>query len=239
MMKQDARRKREVPTHRLKVTLLIALIVIISISTVSFSYKFYEMESADARMAHLEQAILDLKAAMNVDSVRQYNIRRIMSIIDRYNKDLPSETKYEIASTIYEMSLKYTNLSVDLICATITQESGWKPDVVSHAGAIGLMQIMPATGSFLACSEGIQWTSPEDVLFNPVYNVRLGCRYLSALVELYGVDGGLAAYNSGERRAALWLANNRDSKLLYQETRAYVPAILQLLKQFKNENGLM
>ncbi len=222
-----------------RLVVLIVLIALTSFSTVSFSYKLCADDPPEVRAARLEEAIRDLRATLDVDATRQYNIRRIVTIIDRYNPDLPPETKERMASTIYEMSLKYSNLSVDLICATITHESGWKPDAVSSAGAMGLMQIMPPTGSYLAYSEGVEWTSPEDVLFDPIYSIKLGCRYLSGLVELYGIDGGLAAYNSGAKRAAVWLASNKDDRLLLEETRNYVPSILGLLKQFKSEDGLM
>jgi soluble lytic murein transglycosylase len=95
------------------------------------------------------------------------------------------------------MSKKYPNLDIDFISATITHESAktWNPNVISKVGARGLMQVMPATGAFLAAEEGINWTSTRDVLHDPIYNIRLGCRYLSQLVSAYEHKGGLAAYN--------------------------------------------
>ena len=173
---------------------------------------------------------------MHVDSVRQYYIQKVIALIDRYNKSMPADMKYNIANEIYEMSVKYSNLDVDLICATITHESAftWNPKIVSRAGAMGLMQIMPATGMFLAEAEGIPWTSAEDVLFDPVYNIRLGSRYLSTLISMYNIEGGLAAYNGGERRAALWLQKGKDDRVLWEETRGYVPAILKLYQEYTN-----
>jgi hypothetical protein len=61
---------------------------------------------------------------------------------------------------------------------------------MSHKGAIGLMQIMPSTGKFLAQTENMKWTNSKDILYDPINNVRLGCLYLSSLVDIYGVEGG-------------------------------------------------
>jgi soluble lytic murein transglycosylase len=151
---------------------------------------------------------------------------------------MDSGTKYEIANTIYEMSVKYPNLDIDIICATITHESArtWKPDVVSQAGAMGLMQVMPTTGMYVAQYEGITWKSPEDVLFNPIFNIRIGCRYLSSLVSDYELDGGLAAYNGGAKRASLWIKNDRAAGILWAETSNYVPSVMKLIDQYREMN---
>jgi soluble lytic murein transglycosylase len=190
-----------------------------------------------ARMEKLGLDVVNLRSAMNIDSVRQYQIQKAMKIINQQNKEIPPTQAYEVANEIYDLSVKYTNLDVDLICATITHESAgtWNPTIVSKANAMGLMQVMPVTGFFLAEYEGISWTSPEDVLFNPIYNLRIGTRLLSTLITRYGLDGGLAAYNGGERQAANWLANGKDDKHLCPETRNYVPAIQKLYALYKSQ----
>ncbi len=217
-----------------KIMVLVSIIFVTSLTLASFSFRYYSIDRSDDRIDALENSLLQLKSAMNVDSVRQFYIQKVIKLIDRYNKSLSTDMKYRIANEIYEMSIRYENLDVELISATITHESAftWQTDIISRAGAMGLMQIMPATGVFLARAEGIDWTSPKDILHNPIYNIRLGCRYLSTLVNLYGVDGGLAAYNGGERRAALWLKKGKDDKVLWEETRGYVPAILKLYKEY-------
>lgn len=204
---------------------------------VTLSYKFFGLDAMEdnPRLVDLEKSLHDIRAAMNVDSVRQYNVQKIIKIINRYNRDMPSGMKYEIADEIYSMSVKYTKLDVDLICATITHESGgtWEPEVVSEAGAMGLMQIMPATSLWIAHYEGITWTSPEEVLFNPIYNIRIGCRQLSTLIGMYDLEGGLAAYNGGEKRAAIWIANNKAKGILWAETSTYIPHVLLLYDEYK------
>ena len=88
---------------------------------------------------------------------------------------------------------------------------------------------------FLANAEDIEWSSPEEVLFNPVYNVRMGTRLLSSLITRYGLDGALAAYNGGEKQAVLWLANGRDDKYLWKETRGYIPAVRELYANYSKQ----
>jgi len=185
-------------------------------------------------------ALQEQKAISEIDAERRASLSKIIGIITRYNKNIEEDKRLAIANEIYRMTQKYPNLNVDFICATITHESAktWDPKVVSKAGALGLMQIMPATGSFLAVEEGIGWSSAEEVLFDPITNIRLGCRYLSALVATYQKDGGLAAYNGGPKRAAMWLAGNRNDNILYAETRSYIPAVLKLYAEFLSADVL-
>lgn len=221
---------------RSKTLLMVASVVMICLSLTSFTFRLYTLNQPTTKVSDLQYALNHLKATMKIDSARRNQIEKIMAIIDHYNPSMPSEKKYAIANEIYEMTLKYTNLNVDLICATITHESAltWRPDITSQAGAMGLMQIMPQTGVLLAADEGILWTTPEKILYNPIDNIRLGCRYLSTLISLYELDGGLAAYNGGEKRAAMWLASGRDDRVLWEETRGYIPAVLKLYQQFQN-----
>ena len=176
----------------------------------------------------------------SIDSQRRTSVTKITGIISRYNHTMPEEMKIKIANEIYEMTKKYPNLNEDFICATITHETGktWNPHATSPMGAMGLMQIMPTTGSFLATQEGIEWTNADAVLYDPINNIRLGCRYMSELVGVYDHDGALAAYNGGPKRAALWLASNRNDSTLFEETRSYVPAVNKLYNQFRRE-GVM
>jgi soluble lytic murein transglycosylase len=214
--------------------------VLLFLSVTSFS--FQEVESADfqeARVDRLFQEIQSLQAAAKLDSSRERSIRKITAIISYSASRMPSLLKQEIAGEIYEMSLKYPNLDVELICATITHESGrsWNPRAVSPVGAMGLMQIMPSTGMMLAQEEGILWTRPDEILFDPLLNIRLGCRYLSTLVGAYSVDGGLAAYNGGRQRAERWVRNGRAEGILHEETAYYVPAIMKIYEQYRRMNG--
>lgn len=231
MMPVDSRREQ-----RGGIILIILLTLITGVAMFGFLFKSYALQQYKIKMIDYERGLNHLKAAIGVDSERQQQIQKVMAIIEQYNPAMPSEKRYTIANEIHQMSIKYANLNVELICATITHESAltWRPDVRSQAGAMGLMQIMPGTGVFLAADEGMPWTSPEEILYNPILNIRLGCRYLSTLISLYDLDGGLAAYNGGEKNAARWLVSGKDDRLLAEETRGYVPAVLRLYQEFRN-----
>ena len=224
-----------------KSILLFIIALIAGISTVGFTYKFYTVNETEVRVNQLENNVRDLRVALNLEKIRRDKIQKIVNIIDGYNDSIEPELKHQIAGEIFNMSVKYSNLDIDLICATITHESAlsWSPEVVSPAGAMGLMQIMPNTATELCMYEGIEWTSAEDLLFNPILNIRMGCRYLSYLINSYEVDGGLAAYNGGARRAEMWVKNNKDESILWEETRGYIPAVLKLYKKFQDDIGIL
>lgn len=227
-------------TQRIGIALQVTIIFLILMTAAGFSFKYFAKDQTNEKMVRLERTLNELRAALNSDSIREYNIQKIMAIIDNFNTKMPSNKKYEIADEIYKMSIKYNNLDVDLICATITHESAmtWDPKVKSEAGAMGLMQVMPATGMYVSTYEKLSWTTPEDVLYNPIYNIRLGCRYLSSLIDFFDndVDAGLAAYNGGQKQAALWVANGKSDGILWAETRTYVPAILKLYLEYQSLN---
>ena len=215
-------------------TYCILLIILSSIFAVGFSFHFYN-SMEDSRTLKLKRDIDRTRLLVNTDDELRTNIAKITSIISSYNPDMALKRQEVIAREIYDMSIKYDNLDTELICATITHESArtWDTTIVSKAGAIGLMQIMPTTGAYLAELEGIPWTNAKSVLYDPIYNIRLGCRYLSALIESYEIDGGLAAYNGGLKRVELWLANNRNNKVLWEETQNYIPAVLKYYDEFR------
>jgi soluble lytic murein transglycosylase len=77
-------------------------------------------------------------------------------------------------------------------------ESRYDVFAVSEKNAMGLMQILPTTGEWLATEIGVPWNGPQT-LFDPIANVRLGVAYLSRLLERYDGDlaAALAAYNWG------------------------------------------
>lgn len=103
------------------------------------------------------------------------------------------------------------------IRAVMRAESGGDPRAVSPAGAMGLMQIMPATWSALRARYG-----RGDDPFDPRDNILAGAAYLRELHDRFGAPGFLAAYNAGPSRYADHLATGRP---LPAETRAFVAAL--------------
>jgi soluble lytic murein transglycosylase len=118
-----------------------------------------------------------------------------------------------------------------LLFALIHQESVFRSEAVSWAGARGLMQIMPATGRVIARWMG-EGRSPD--LMDPALNVRYGTRYLRKLLdEFERPELALAGYNAGGGRVRRWWkALPEDDVPLFvesipfDETRDYVKAIL-------------
>lgn len=118
-------------------------------------------------------------------------------------------------------------LSPAHLYAIMRQESGYDPDAVSYADAIGLMQLIPPTAERLA--EGLGLELEREMLFDPAVNVRLGAAYVGALVERFGLPLAFAAFNAGEHRVDEWLEEQGRTELdlfvermPYQQTRNYV-----------------
>ncbi|GLV27557.1 lytic transglycosylase [Sphingobium sp. TomTYG75] len=119
-----------------------------------------------------------------------------------------------------------------LIYAHTLQESGFRSDVVSSAGARGLMQVLPGTGSDLGLSSPAQ-------LFVPSTNMEYGQRYLENLRNMSATGGLLpkvmAAYNAGPLPVERWNSEVKDNgdpllfmeSLPYYETRAYVNIVMR------------
>lgn len=196
------------------------------------------------RISQILSEIQIAKKVIEANQAREFAIKKVSKIISRYNHSLDESSIRAYSNEVFQMTLKYDNLDINLICATITHESAWQFKIKSHAGALGLMQIMPATGQFLAKFERIEWTNSKDILLNPITNIRLGSRYLSMLITKYSfnmnrklaIEASLAAYNGGERRVAYWIKKNRKYAYLYKETRTYIPRVLGLREKFVSMN---
>jgi hypothetical protein len=107
------------------------------------------------------------------------------------------------------------------IRAVMQAESAGDPRAVSRAGAMGLMQIMPATWAELRAHHGLG----ADV-FDPRDNILAGAAYLREMYDRFGSPGFLAAYNAGPARYAEHLATGRP---LPRETRAYMATLASLI----------
>ncbi|HEY8242694.1 MAG TPA: lytic transglycosylase domain-containing protein [Casimicrobiaceae bacterium] len=116
-----------------------------------------------------------------------------------------------------------------LVQAVIAVESGYDPRAVSEKGAVGLMQIMPATGERYGVT-GDAKRSVADKLKEPSINVRVGTRYLKDLMERFDDDLKLvlAAYNAGEG-----VVDRYNGIPPYAETRDYVKLVSQMHEALK------
>lgn len=126
---------------------------------------------------------------------------------------------------VMRQAAQSSGLDVELLKAVVAVESGFRPDQVSPAGAIGLMQLMPAAGERYA-TRGERASAPvETLLRDPRHNLAIGARMLADLWRRTGsIDAALAAWNAGEGRVRR--AGNRVPDIA--ETRAHVHLVLEL-----------
>ncbi len=152
-----------------------------------------------------------------------------------------SQVPYDVQTLLYPDFFSRTVLTnaarfaVDplLICAVIRQESIFDPQIVSPAGAVGLMQIMPYTGK--AISGKLKDDFSTDSLYSFAFNIRYGSYYLKELLDDF--DGNLvlvlASYNAGPHNARKWYERGKDldsdlfvEDIGFTETRGYVKKVL-------------
>jgi soluble lytic murein transglycosylase len=122
-----------------------------------------------------------------------------------------------------------------LLAAVIEQESKFNPDARSSAGAIGLMQLQPATAKGIAKYTGGSKFVVSD-LNDPEINVRYGAWYLHHLMEKYGSEQlALAAYNAGQANVDRWRADGEG--IAFPDTRAYVDRVERLKGIYRRAYG--
>lgn len=147
--------------------------------------------------------------------------------------------------TTYEKEItraaKEYGIEPALMFAVVKTESGFDPLCVSVKGAVGLMQILPSTGEYIAEKKGIA----EYDLFDVNTNLDFGGYYWKYLSEnFYGITETAAAYNAGEGRVRKWLKNAeysadgvRLNAIPYPETETYVKKIYESLKRYRKLYG--
>ena len=123
----------------------------------------------------------------------------VRNVLDNNHINVPAEQKRAIAQTIIEMGQRY-ELPSELILAVIFTESSFDVAAESDRGALGLMQLMPATAAALASELEVEWKG-QQLLTNPQINILLGSFYLRRLIHRFDdLDMALAAYNVGPTR---------------------------------------
>jgi len=140
---------------------------------------------------------------------------------DRYDARLLAKaTQYD---SIIETAAVASSVEANLLRAVIVVESGFNSRAVSKRGAVGLMQLMPATASRFGVS------NPYD----PRENVHAGAHYLKFLIDRFGqnIRLALAAYNAGEDA----VDRNGGQIPPFSETMAYVPRVLKIYQQLKDQ----
>lgn len=129
--------------------------------------------------------------------------------------------------------------------AVIRRESAFATDAHSRAGALGLMQIMPATGRYVAKQMKLRYKGKNQLL-SAETNLKMGTHYLQKMLKKFDQQPVLAsaAYNAGDHRVKRWLpikanmpAINWVESIPFKETREYVSAILAYTSIYQHRLG--
>jgi len=122
----------------------------------------------------------------------------------------------------------------DLLKAVVATESAFNSKAVSPKGAVGLMQVMPATAQRYGVHPD-RGASVSTKLIDPDLNIQTGTRYLADLLRMFGgqTELALAAYNAGE--GAVTRAGNRIPN--YKETQAYVQRVMGVYRVLQAKVG--
>ncbi len=143
-------------------------------------------------------------------------------------------------------SAKTPQVDRPVVFAVARQESNFNPEATSSAGALGLLQLMPATAKEAAKTAGVAY-SKARLTSDPGYNATLGAVHLGGLIDNFGGSYvmSFAAYNAGASRVAQWVklyGDPRDPKvdvvdwierIPFTETRNYVQRIIENLQVYR------
>lgn len=128
-----------------------------------------------------------------------------------------------------------------LVTAIMRCESSNDPEAVSNVGAVGLMQVMPDTGEWIAHKLGMDDSYDASLLYDPDTNIRFGCWYLNFLNNRFerDVKQVVAAYNAGHKSVEGWLADARFSSggellsIPYEETARYYEKVMAAYENYR------
>ena len=147
-------------------------------------------------------------------------------------------------AAVLDAEARAANIDPLFLAALIRVESFWEADAVSPAGALGLTQVMPATGQGIAAQLGVADFAPDSLL-TPARSLRFGAYYIGQQLRAYALPhAALAAYNAGPSRAATWLARWEGGTAAefveiidIDETRSYVELVLQGYARYERAYG--
>ncbi len=181
----------------------------------------------------------EILAAELATKIERFDFAIQISKIASYEKRFHNKYNYPIISTPKNINGRKIPESA-FILSIIRQESEFDLKANSHAGAKGLMQLMPYTAKLVAKQANLPY-SRSRLTADPEYNINLGSHYIAGLILEY--DGAypfaIAAYNAGPKRVRYWKKLNKDPQknqidyidwielIKFKETRNYVQRVLE------------
>ncbi len=181
----------------------------------------------------------EVLAAELATSINRYDFAIQVSKIASYQKRFHNKYNYPIISTPKYINKRKIPESA-LILSIIRQESEFDLEANSHAGAKGLMQLMPYTAKLVSKQAKLPY-SKSRLTTDPEYNINLGSHYIAGLILQY--DGAypfaVAAYNAGPNRVKYWKKINKNPQkkqvdyvdwvelIKFRETRNYVQRVME------------
>ncbi len=169
-----------------------------------------------------------------VDTSLQWHGKSVyLSDNEKLNNQLMLRFPLAYKNTV-TMYAKQYSVPPEFVYAIIRQESGFRENVVSFAGARGLMQLMPHTASIVSKESKIAYKNQEQ-LFLSQKNINIGIAYLKQLTKRFSNHPVLvaAAYNAGPSQVVYWLKNHPPKEidlwietLPWQETRNYLKNVM-------------
>lgn len=150
------------------------------------------------------------------DDVKPFFPDYLLNAVEEKTKGYTQQTS--TFDEIIESSCSKYGVDSSLVKAVIRAESGFRPDAVSHAGAGGLMQLMPSTARSLGVTD----------VHDPAQNIEAGVRYLKLQLDRFGDERlALAAYNAGPGAVAKY-----DGIPPYKETQNYVKKVMSYRNEY-------
>jgi len=149
----------------------------------------------------------------------------VLNVLDSHRLRVTPTVRHEIAGTILEAADRY-DLAPELILAVIFTESSFNPHAESAMGAVGLMQLMPATATQLAQELEMEWKG-RQLLTDPESNILMGSFYLRKMLHRFDdLNVALAAYNVGPNRLrAIMTEEDRVPRIYARKVQALTASL--------------
>lgn len=152
--------------------------------------------------------------------------RCVVPPVDALGVDAERARRIEAVLPIVEAAAQREGVPLDLVLGVIWTESRFNPSAGSHAGAVGLMQIMPKTWDYIRDKQGLPRSVPRT---DPEANINAGTWLLARLLEKFGsVKLALAAYNAGAGNVQKY-----GGVPPFSETQNYVRAVPRAAENFR------